>query len=198
MPIYQKAQTKRQRLFKDWQQKYLVDRSKGKSRKKKKSLQLRWKRMAYRVFELNCISPTQIPGRKITSMLVNLKDKVNINNESIYCGHWEITLSIGNGDLNAGTEMISGDYFESKYGKQLMFLQLMTSLNFTQNIRVNSNIPCTSCLCEIWENCCLLVKGLNKWRKKVLQSFPTNPDGILKTFSCNSNVNDCMLDICSS
>ena len=139
MPIYQKAQTKKQRLFKDWQQKYLVEnrgKSKGKSRKKKKSLQLRWKRMAYRVFELNCISPTQIPGRKITSMLVNLKDKVNINNESIYCGHWEITLSIGNGDLNAGTKMISGDSFESKYGKQLMFLQLMTSLNFTQNIRI--------------------------------------------------------------
>ena len=46
---------------------------------------------------------------------------------------------------------------------------------------LNSNIPCISWLCEICENCCFLVKELNKQRKKVLWSFPTNSHGISET-----------------
>ena len=34
------------------------------------------------------------------------------------------TLSIANGGINAGTEMIADDSFESKFGKQLTFSQL--------------------------------------------------------------------------
>lgn len=33
------------------------------------------------------------------------------------------TLSIANGDIYAGTEMIADDSFESKFGKQLTFTQ---------------------------------------------------------------------------
>ena len=51
---------------------------------------------------------------------------------------------------------------------------------------------------EVCEKCCLLVKGLSKRRKKLLQSFPTNPLYIAKKLICNCSESDCLLDKCSN
>ena len=92
--------------------------------------------------------------------------------------------------------MISDDSFESKIVNELTFSQFYDFFKLHTQYSFNSNIPCTSCLCKICENCCLLVKGLNKRRKKLLRSFLTNPPNIVEKFSCDPSESDCILDKC--
>ena len=84
------------------------------------------------------------------------------------------TLFIANDGINAGTEIKADDSFESKFGKQLTFLQLYNFFKRHKEYPFNRKVPYKSCFCEICENCYLLVKELHKRRKKLLESFPTN------------------------
>ena len=88
--------------------------------------------------------------------------------------------------------------FQSNFGKQLTFAQLCYFRKFHSEYSLNINIPYISCFCEVFENCCLLVKLLNKQRLKLLQSFPTNPHDKFEKFSRESSENKCMLNKCLS
>ena len=100
-------------------------------------------------------------------------------------------LSIANS--NTGSEQS----FETKFGKELTFPRLCEFLKLHKEYTLNSNIPHTSCLCEICRNSSLCAKGLNNREKIFREMFPTSPHGLVEKFSCNSDKGNCMFEKCS-
>ena len=90
-------------------------------------------------------------------------------------------------------ECFSEDSFEKKYGKPLKFSQLYDFFKSHKEYCYNKDIPHTSCLCEICENCVLLAKGLNG---RLVEPLPTNPHDLVETFCCNSDEPNCIHDMC--
>ena len=60
----------------------------------------------------------------------------------------------------------------------------------------NKSIPHATCLCEVCENCILLVKGFNKC-KNISETLPTNPHDLVEKYACDSNLKDCLRNICT-
>ena len=94
-----------------------------------------------------------------------------------------------------GTEEMK-DSFVLKFEKKLTFSQFYDFLKRHKEYVYNTNIPHSSCLCEICENASLFAKGLNSQRRKLKGKLPTNPHELIEMFSCNSDEADCMLENC--
>ena len=77
----------------------------------------------------------------------------------------------------------------------MTFSQLYNFLKACKEYSYNKNIPHGSCLCDIFENCVLLAKGLNK---KIEEPLLKNPHNLVEKFACDLNIKKCVLDQCQS
>ena len=114
----------------------------------------------------------------------------NIKNGNISYGLLLDILSIANS--NTGCKKS----FETRFGKKLTFSELFDFLKLQKEYTFNSNIPYTSCLCKKCGKSSLFAKGLNHRKKTFREKFPTNPYGLVKKFSCNSDEGNCLLEKC--
>ena len=80
------------------------------------------------------------------------------------------------------------------FEEKLKFSQLCDFLKRHKEHVYNSNIPHSSCLCEICENTSLLAKGLNRQKRKLEEKLPTSPHDLAEMFSCSSVEPACMLE----
>ena len=81
-------------------------------------------------------------------------------------------------------------------GTPMTFAQLYDFVKENKAYSFNKSIPHATCLCEVCENCVLLVKGFNKC-KNIFETLPTNPHDLIEKYACDSNLKDCMRNICT-
>ena len=104
----------------------------------------------------------------------------------------DIVETANNNLLNIG--MI--ETFKDHFGKKIPFSQLYNFIRSHKEYVYNKNIPLGSCLCDICENLCLLVNGINKMIKDKDMILPSNPHDLVETFCCDTASKDCMLSTC--
>ena len=85
------------------------------------------------------------------------------------------------------------DTLYQNFKKLLTFSQLYDFVKHHKEYCYNQDIPHGLCLCEVYENCVLLSKGLNA---RLLCPLPTNLHELIKRFSCNLQEIDCVIDRC--
>ena len=97
-------------------------------------------------------------------------------------------------DIINGTEKVDvTDTFYQNFKNLLTFSQLYDFVKYHKEYCYNQNIPHGSCLYEVFENCVLLVKGLNT---RLPCPLSTNPYELMERFSCNLKQMDCVMDRC--
>ena len=101
-------------------------------------------------------------------------------------------------------EIINGNIFienEESFitwnnGTPMTFAELYDFVKENKAYSFNRSIPHATCLCEVCENCVLLVKGFDKC-KNISETLPTNPHDLVEKYACDSNLKDCMRNICT-
>ena len=104
----------------------------------------------------------------------------------------DIVETANNNPLNIGMM----DTFEDHFGKKISFSQLYNFIRSHKEYVYNKNIPLSSCLCEICENICLLVNGINKMIKDKDLILPSNPHDLVEKFCCNTESKECIFSTC--
>ena len=175
-------------LAKKYQLRIVMNKERGRKAKELTDEEKQWIR-----YSLDRVDFTYVnPGRK--DICIGKKD-----GERQYCQKryllWNLRdfLNILNG--NEVTGFTAGvETFVDKFEKPLSFSLLYTFIRNHKQFVYNQNIPQRSCLCEVYENSCLLAKGINKCVKGV--NLPANPHEIVEENCCDSSSDDCMLGSC--
>ena len=90
--------------------------------------------------------------------------------------------------------MMAETYWDS-FSYELSFTLLYGFIKAHKQFVFNRDIPQGSCLYEVFENICLLAKGLNK---RFCLSLPTNPHNLVEKNACDSSSASCMTSECSN
>ena len=102
-------------------------------------------------------------------------------------------LEIINGYKNITNEDFLS--FTEDLEHELSLCQMYNFLKMHKGLAYDSNIPHSSCLCEVCENASLLVKGTNSSLKSSDILSPTAHD-LVETNTCDSSSKYCMLGNC--
>ena len=126
------------------------------------------------------------PGRK-DNVYIGKENCERIYKQRLYL-LWNLRdiIDIGNG--SGKIKMVTS--FIQTFTKSLTFSQLYNFLKACKEYSYNKTIPHGSCLCDIFEHCVLLAKGLNK---KIEEPLPKNPHNLVEKL-----VEKCVLDQCQS
>ena len=93
---------------------------------------------------------------------------------------------------NGSSLIKSESSFEFSFGKKKIKLhQLYEYINSNREYVYNRDIPQSSCLCEICEIVCFVVKALNK-KIKSCNMVPTDPHSLAEKYTCDSSSRTCM------
>ena len=131
------------------------------------------------------------PGRK-DNVSIGKENRERIYKQRLYL-LWNLRDIIDIGNVSGKIKIATS--FIQTFTKSLTFSQLYNFLKAWKEYSYNKNIPHGSCLCDIFETCVLLAKGLNK---KIEEPLPKNPHYLVEKFACYLNIKKCVLDQCQS